>query len=131
MNPSVHYLSVDDVLHIHRLQIEQFGGQHGVRDLGLIESAVAMPMASFGGQSLHRDIFDKASAYVFHLAQNHPFLDGNKRVAAATGIVFLKVNGQALLAPPPEYTELVLNVAQGTTQKPEIAEFFRQNTKPA
>lgn len=131
MNPSLHFLSVDDVLIIHRLQIEQFGGRQGVRDRGLIESAIAMPMASFGGQEVHPDLFDKASAYVFHLAQNHPFIDGNKRVAAATGIIFLKANGFALTADQGAYANLVLAIAQGNLQKPEIAQFFRDHSQPA
>lgn len=129
MTPSLHFLSVDDVLTLHHLQIEHFGGQHGVRDRGLIESAVAMPMASFGGADLHPDLFDKASAYLFHLAQNHPFIDGNKRVAAAAGIVFLNANGFELKANQIDYANLVLDVAQGKLQKPEIAQFFRENSQ--
>ncbi|PQO35842.1 type II toxin-antitoxin system death-on-curing family toxin [Blastopirellula marina] len=124
------FLSIEDALAIHRWQIETYGGQDGLRDRGLLESALAMPLATYGGTELHPTIFDKASAYVFHLAPNHPFLDGNKRISAAAGIIFLKVNGYELHTTQDSYTELILNAAQGKIQKPEISEFFRTNTKP-
>ncbi|QDU77786.1 Toxin Doc [Bremerella volcania] len=124
------FLNIEDALAIHRWQIKTYGGQDGLRDRGLLEAALAMPLATFGEVELHPTIFDKASAYVFHLARNHPFIDGNKRIAAAAGIIFLKVNGFELIATQASYTELILNAAQGKTQKPEIAEFFRANTQP-
>jgi len=125
------FLSIEDALAIHRWQIETYGGQDGLRDRGLLESALAVPLATFAGAELHPTIFDKASAYVFHLARNHPFVDGNKRIAAAAGIILLKVNGYELTATQANYTALILDAAQGKKQKPEIAEFLKTNTKPA
>ena len=87
------FISLQDVLSIHKDQIERYGGSLGVRDMGLLESAIAMPQAGFGGQYFHTDLFEMAAAYLFHLAKNHPFVDGNKRTALATCLVFLSENG--------------------------------------
>ena len=73
------FLTLEDVLVIHEEQLNAFGGLDGIRDQGLLESAVMMPQASFGGEYLHSSIFEMASAYAFHIAENQPFLDGNKR----------------------------------------------------
>src|SRR6266702_1459663 len=88
------FLTTDQVLEIHSDQIARYGGMAGVRDLGLLQSALAQPQATFGGQLLHADLFEMAAAYLFHLVQNHPFVDGNKRVGAVAAIVFLLTNGQ-------------------------------------
>lgn len=77
------YLTTEDVLEIHADQIERYGGSGGIRDRGLLEAAVAMPQASFDGQLLHGDLFEMAAAYLYHLVQNHPFVDGNKRAGTA------------------------------------------------
>src|SRR5262245_50033502 len=90
---SPRFLSRDEVLEIHRQQIERFGGRPGVRDVGLLDSALAMPAAGIGGERLHGDAYEMAAAYLFHLAKNHPFFDGNKRVAAHSAYVFLSLNG--------------------------------------
>lgn len=74
------FLSFEDVIEIHRDQIVRYGGASGVRDIGLLQSAVLMPLAQFEGKFLHKDLFEMAAAYLFHLAKNHPFVDGNKRV---------------------------------------------------
>ena len=87
------FLTLAEVLEIHKSQIELHGGSHGLRDLGLLESAVAIPQASFGGRYLHDSIFQMAAAYAFHIAENQPFLDGNKRTALASALVFLELNG--------------------------------------
>ena len=76
----IEFLTLDDVLESHREQIRVYGGSEGLRDLGLLESAIAQPPAGFGGVPLHRDLYEMAAAYLFHLVQNHPFIDGNKRV---------------------------------------------------
>ena len=91
MEPS--FLTLADVIRIHVDQIERYGGLAGIRDLGLLQSALAMPGASYGGEWLHRDLFEMAAAYAFHLSQNHPFVDGNKRTALASALVFLEPNG--------------------------------------
>ena len=124
------FLTLDEVLEIHRDQIARFGGSEGIRDIGLLNSAMAMPTATFGGQFLHSDPFEMAAAYLFHLVQNHSFLDGNKRVGAAATNVFLFLNDIRFTPDEDEYTQLVLSVARGETKKAAIAEFLRRNSTP-
>ena len=112
---------------IHRDQIRRYGGSEGVRDLGLLQSAIAMPAAAFGGQYLHADLCEMAAAYLFHIVQNHPFIDGNKRVGAVAAYVFLLLNGLALDAAEDEYEQLVLGVACGETSKSAVAAFLRSH----
>ena len=87
------FLALEQVLAIHADQITRYGGSTGIRDLGLLQSALAMPCASFGGQYLHPSLHEMAAACLFHLVQNHPFIDGNKRVAITMTAAFLRVNG--------------------------------------
>jgi len=122
---TIDFLSVEDVLEIHADQIERYGGENGVRDLGLLESAVQQPQAGFGGDYLHADIFEKAAAYAFHIVKNHPFLDGNKRAGAASALVFLDINGIELNVPKGCIYELILAVAKSETEKTQISDFFR------
>jgi death-on-curing protein len=123
------FLTLDEIIAIHRDQVERYGGSLGVRDWGLLKSAIAMPAASFGGQYLHSDVYEMAAAYLFHLVQNHPFIDGNKRVGAVAADVFLALNDVQLTATEDDYAELVLSVARGETSKSSAAEFFRAHTK--
>lgn len=124
------FFTLDDVLDIHRDQIERYGGILGVRDNGLLESALAVPQSGFGGLYLHGDVFEMAAAYLFHLVQNHPFLDGNKRVGAATALTFLVLNGVETRIPNQILVDMVLAVAQGKMEKPAIEEFFLKYTRP-
>jgi death-on-curing protein len=119
------FLTLDEIIAVHSDQFERYGGSLGVRDWGLLKSAIAMPAASFGGQYLHSDLYEMAAAYLFHLVQNHPFIDGNKRVGAAAADVFLTMNDLQLTAEQDDYAELVLAVARGETSKSAAAEFFR------
>lgn len=123
MGPSV-FLTVDDVITIHARVIEEFGGDVGLRDRGLLESAVAMPQSMFSGDYLHGEISEMAAAYHYHLCSNHPFVDGNKRVALAASEVFLVANGFELNANDDELEDLTLGVAGGGVSKAEVAEFF-------
>lgn len=124
------FLTLDEVVAINRDQVERYGGSIGVRDWGLLKSAIAMPAATFSGQFLHADLWEMAAAYLFHLVQNHPFIDGNKRVGAVAADVFLTLNGLMLTASQDSYADLVLSVARGETSKSAVAEFFRANTTP-
>lgn len=121
------FLSVEDVLTLHAEQVALYGGQQGVRDLGLLESALAQPQATFGGQLLHKDVFEMAAAYLFHIVQNHPFLDGNKRTGAVAALVFLDLNGIDIVAPKGSLYDLTMCVATGQANKDQIAEYFRSN----
>jgi death-on-curing protein len=122
------FLTLQEVLDLQEHQIAQYGGSLGVRDLGLLESALAMPQAQFGGAFLHEDLFMMAAAYLFHIVKNHPFVDGNKRAGLATTILFLNLNGRKLVADKDELTDLVLAVAQSQAGKEQIADFLRRNT---
>lgn len=127
---SPEFMTLEEALLIHQDQIRRYGGSEGIRDLGLLQSALAMPQAGFGGQYLHADLYQMAAAYLYHLVQNHPFIDGNKRVGAVAADVFLALNGLELIATRDAYADLVLSVADGTTDKDAVAAFFRDNTQP-
>ncbi len=120
------FLDIDRVMRTHRSLIEYYGGSEGVRDIGLLHSAIAMPQASFGGHSLHEDLFEMAAAYLYHIVQNHPFIDGNKRTGAATAIIFLAMNDIEIEADEDGLVELTLAVAKGEIGKSQIAEYFRK-----
>jgi death on curing protein len=121
------FLRLEDILRLHAAQVDLYGGQHGVRDPGLLESALAQPQATFGGTFLHHDLFEMAAAYLFHIVQNHPFLDGNKRAGAVAALVFLDLNGIEVDASEGSLYDLTMTVATGKAGKPEIAEYFRSH----
>lgn len=118
------YLSLDEVLAIHADQIERYGGMLGIRDRAGLESALAMPRAGFGGELMHPTLFEQAAAYLFHLGRNHPFVDGNKRVALAVALAFLGLNDVEIVATEDEIVELVVGVATGATSKASVAQFL-------
>jgi len=124
------FLTVDEVLRLHDMQLELYGGMAGVRDLGLLESAVATPAMAFGGEFLHKDIFEMAAAYLFHLARNHAFADGNKRVALHASYVFLAMNGFRLEMESDALYDLTIAVATGVADKQEVAAVFRAGSVP-
>ena len=127
MSPEPHFLDLHEITMIHEHQIEVYGGMPGIRDLGMLESALAMPSASFGDEYYHKDLFEMAAAYLFHLAQDHPYIDGNKRIAAAAAFHFLDMNGVLVDAPNVAFRDLVFGVASGKVLKPAIAAFFRKH----
>ena len=119
------YLSLKEVLELHRLLLERTGGLSGVRDLGLLESAVAQPLMTFGGQELYPTIIEKATALGFSLINNHPFNDGNKRVGHAALETFLVLNGYEIDAPVDEQERAILSVAAGEMDRVEFTEWLR------
>ena len=121
------FLNLNEVLHIHRDQIQRYGGEPGVRDIGLLQSAIAMPAAGFGGRFLHNDLFEMAAAYLFHIARNHPFVDGNKRTGAACALVFLELNDIEINVGEDDMVEMVTATAEGRATKEAIADFFRRH----
>jgi death on curing protein len=123
VNPE--FLDVDDVLEIHADQIVQHGGSEGLRDSGLLESAIAQPMAQFGGQFLHEDLFEMAAALHFSLVMNHPFVDGNKRTALMALLAFLDLNGYSILEPFHGLVDITLSVASGSMSKTQLAQLLR------
>lgn len=104
------HLTVEIVKALHDAALERFGGLQGIREEALLQSAVAAPQATFGGQSPFADLVEVAAAYLYYLARNHAFLDGNKRTAMLTAIVFLRVNGLDTAADSPEWENLMVDV---------------------
>ena len=119
------FLTLEDVLQIHEDQIERFGGAVGLRDRGLLESAIAQAQASFGGVFAHHDLFEMAAAYLFHLTSNHPFIDGNKRIGLASALVFLEINGVEIRHGTDMLYDLTMSVACGAADKTQIAQLLR------
>lgn len=118
--PTPKFLTAAEVRAIHSDQIESFGGTSGLRDEGLLQSALAQPEATFDGELLHSTIYEQAAAYLYHLAMNHPFVDGNKRTAFAVMDVFLRLNGWFLTLSDSQAYDLVLQVVNGTLSKAEL-----------
>lgn len=123
------FLTLDEVLGIHADQIRRYGGAPGLRDLGLLKSALAMPETTFEDELLHGTLFEQAAAYVFHIARNHPFVDGNKRTALMCALVFLGLNGKRLETKPKRLFELVYGVAAGTVDKSDVAVRLRRDAR--
>ena len=121
------FLDFDRIVQLNRLAVKTFGGTYGVRDLGLIESAVAQPSASFGGQYLHENIYQMAAAYYFHISESQGFSDGNKRTGFLALFAFLKLNGCDLTIPDAYLWPILLDVACGTKSKVELADFLTEN----
>lgn len=132
MTPSpIHFLTVDQVLAIHARVLAEYGGGDGLRDPGLLDSAVAMPAASFGGQRLHDGIPAMAAAYLFHICKNHAFIDGNKRAGLAAAVQFLYLNNYVLVASKDVVEHLTLSVADGSIRKDAVIDFFNEHARAA
>ena len=125
---NVRFLSVENVLAIHSNTLENEGGLPGIRDVGLLESAVAMPRSTFGGAYLHDGLAAMAAAYLYHICQKHAFVDGNKRTGAFACVLFLFLNGisEEDLPPESELEEAILNVDSGRMTKGELIEWLRK-----
>jgi death-on-curing protein len=127
----VRYLSLGEVLELHRLVLAQTGGGAGLRDLGAPEAAVAQPRQTFEGQDLYPALVEKAAALGFSLIQNHPFLDGNKRVGHAALETFLLLNGHELQVSVVEAEALVLRLASGQCSRQEFVTWLGAHLRPA
>jgi death-on-curing protein len=121
------FLNVEDIIDFHTEIINEFGGSHGIRDMGLLISAIEMPKASMFGEDLHPTIFDKAAAYLFHIVCNHAFIDGNKRSGIVAALTFLESNEIYLKYDEIELENLVIDIANGKVKKKEIALFFQNS----
>ena len=123
------FLTLDEALAIHAHQITRYGGALGIRDKGLLESALAMPAAMFAGEYLHPSPAEQGAAYLFHVVKNHPFIDGNKRVGLACCLAFLCLNGVRVHATDDELVDLVVGVAEGRRSKADVAVLLREHSK--
>ena len=119
------FLTLAEIFEIHNNQIELYGGEPGLRELGLLQSAIAQPEATFGAEWLHKDLFSMAAAYAFHISQNQPFVDGNKRTGLASALVFLEMNGIGLDDPGQKLLEGMLRLANGKINKDDFARILR------
>jgi death-on-curing protein len=123
------FLGKETLLAIHADQLRQHGGLPGIRDEGLLDSAIAQPSLKFGGGFLHAGLLDMAAAYLFHLAMNHPFVDGNKRTALAACLVFLELNGFRVREEETDLADMVLELIERRRTKAWVARQLRQRTE--
>ena len=123
------YVSLEQVLELHRLQIRAFGGSAGLRDRGALEAALGRPQMTFGGEDLYADVEAKAAAVLHSLVMNHPFVDGNKRTGAAVAELFLNLNDVELAAGDDELVETTLAVARGELNAEALAIWLRQRSR--
>jgi death-on-curing protein len=126
----IRYLSLEEVLELHRLVLRQSGGLGGVRDLGGLDSAVAQPQMTFDGQDLYPCLPTKAAALGFSLIRNHPFVDGNKRIGHLAMEMFLVLNGHELDAGVDEQERIILGLAAGEVSREEFAGWVRSSMRP-
>jgi death on curing protein len=124
------FLTLAEVLEIHADQLRLFGGSEGIRDQGALESAIATPEATFAGAFLHETLWEMAAAYAFHIAQNQPFLDGNKRVGLNACLLFLALNGWEVNDPTGALYDAMIAFAEGTLKKPGLADILRSLAIP-
>jgi death on curing protein len=122
------FLTLIEVLELHRRVIEQSGGAFGIRDMGLLESAIAQPQMTFGGEELYPSLLEKSAALGFSMIMNHPFVDGNKRIGHAAAETFLILNGMEINAPVDEQERIVLAIASGELGREAFVEWLQQNT---
>jgi death-on-curing protein len=126
MNP-IKYISKKVGLAFHKQLIVDYSGLDGLRDEGLLESALAQPESTMFGAELHHNVFEMAAAYGYHLCQNHPFVDGNKRIAFVVMDTFLRINGWEVVAEERAIYTLMLALASGQIDKPHLAQWLREN----
>lgn len=122
----IEFLTVDEVLALHATQLARYGGQAGVRDAGMLASAVAVPQASFDGAFLHDDRFAMAAAYAFHIAENQPFVDGNKRTGLMAALVFLALHGIKVRDPAGRLYDAMIALSRRTLDKHGFATLLRE-----
>ena len=109
-NKNIQFLTLAEIIVIHQNQIELYGGDAGIRDLHLLTSALALPESTFDKEFLHKDLYEMAAAYTFHICQNHPFIDGNKRTGLVAGLIFLEFNGVHIEDPEGLLYEAIMNI---------------------
>lgn len=125
---NIKFITIDDAKDIYNGLIQKYGGTYGIRDEGLLDSAINTPLATFSSQYLHYDIYEMASAYAYHIIKNHPFVDGNKRAGIAIAIIFLDINDIEIEMTNEELYELTIKIATSEISKQEIADTFRKKT---
>ena len=125
----IDFLTLVEIIEIHMNQIDLYGGDSGLRDITLLQSAMALPESTFDNKFLHKDIYEMAAAYAFHICQNQPFVDGNKRVGLVSSLVFLDFNGIDIDDPNELLYKAMMDVASGKLNKEKLADVFRSLNK--
>ena len=125
----IRFLDKATLLLFHSDQLERYGGASGIRDEALLESALAQPQASFDGAYVHEGIFPMAAAYGYHLCQNHPFYDGNKRTALIAMYMFLYVNGYQIVSDKKSLYAIMMDLARGKVSKEELREYLIEHSQ--
>ena len=125
---AIRFLPIEAALTIHADLLQRYGGQPGLRDRGLLESALAQPKMTFARKHVHKTIFDMAAAYGFHVCKNHPFVDGNKRVSLVLMDIFLQKNGWEIVAHEEETYSMVMELASGKFTKPQLAHWLKEHS---
>jgi len=118
------YLTLKEVITLHRMLIQKFGGENGIRDIGGLESAIAQPRMTFSGEDLYPTILEKAAAICYSIVKNHPFVDGNKRTGHATMEVFLVLNDHEISAPLNEQEQIILGIASGELDRGQFEKWL-------
>jgi len=124
----IRFVPKEVVLTIHADLLQRYGGRAGLRDPGLLESALAQPKMTVGGKYAHKTLFDKAAAYGFHVCKNHPFIDGNKRVAFVLMDVFLQQNGWEIRAAEEDAYTIIVALASGKLTKAQLATWLKEHS---
>lgn len=126
MSHKIEFLTVEDVQLIHSRLIEQYGGESSIRSQKLLEAAIATPQATFDGDFLHTDLFEMAASYAYHISQNQPFMDGNKRTGLLAALIFLDLNQITLNRPSANLYNIMIEIADGKSNKSDLATLFRE-----
>ena len=124
----IRFLTTMEIIEMHDNLINQFGGKYGIRDHGLLESAIFQPQAFFAGKYLHTNIYEMAEAYMFHIIKNHPFIDGNKRTGTLAAIVFMENNDYQIKPTFKDLYQLAIDTANSKLSKQKISKFFKKNS---
>jgi len=125
---AVRFIPKDVILTIHADLLQRYGGEPGFRDTGLLDSALAKPKMTFGGKYTHKTLFDKAAAYGFHVCKNHPFVDGNKRVAFVLMDIFLQKNGWEIVSPEEDAYRMMMDLASGKLMKTQLSSWLKEHS---
>ena len=125
---AVHFIPNDVVLTIHADLLQRYGGEPAVRDVGRLDSALAQPRMTFSGKYVHKSLFGKTAAYGFHVCKNHPFVDGNKRVAFVLMDIFLQKNGWEIISPEEEGYRMMMDLASGKLRKAQLPSWLKRHS---
>ncbi len=125
---AVHFIPKEVVLTIHIDLLQRYGGEPGIRDIGLLDSALAQPSTTFGGRYVHKTLFDKTAAYGFHICKNHPFVDGNKRVAFVLMDIFLQKNGREIVSSEEDAYRMMIDLALGKLTKAQLSSWLKEHS---